>query len=79
MQEEPAYAVRAGRAEKERLRAPTPEPRTAGRTRFVLKDVRIFLNSLERAAALLRQGGVAVELAQRETEEALTVMIHIRR
>ena len=75
MQEKTMSPVRVGRAEKERLRAPAP----TGRTRFVLKDVRVFLNSLEHAVALLRQGGVTVELAQRETAEALTVTVHILR
>ncbi len=49
------------------------------RTRFVLKDTRVFLNSLQRAAALLRQGGVEVSLQQEETERELTVTVHICR
>ncbi len=72
-----------GPAEAERyvegLLHPTAPEREAGRTRFVLKDVRVFLNSLRHSMELLRRGGVASEMELRETEQEMTVTIHIRR
>ena len=79
MQEKTICPTRAGRAEKELLRTSPPSAKPTGRTRFVLKDVGVFLNSLEHSVTLLRQGGVRVELLQKETAEALTVIVHIRR
>jgi len=49
------------------------------RTRFVLKDVRVFLNSLQHSVELMRQGGVAVGVQKKETEKELTVTVRIRR
>lgn len=59
------------RAEEEAERGP--------RTRFVLKDVRVFLNSLQHSVELMRQGGVAVGVQKKETERELTVTVRIRR
>jgi len=50
-----------------------------GLTRFVLKDVRVFLNSLQHAVELMRQGGVEVGMSKAESEQELTVTVHIRR
>ena len=47
--------------------------------RFVLKDVRVFLNTLRRSADVMRRGGVAVDIAQEQTEEELLVTVRIRR
>lgn len=55
------------------------EPSGAGMTRFVLKDVRVFLNSLQHAVELMRQGGVEVGVKKEESEEELTVTVHIKR
>ena len=55
------------------------EPAEGGRSRFVLKDVRVFLNSLQRSVELMRQGGVAVGVQKKETERELTVTVRIRR
>ena len=51
----------------------------AGGSRFVLKDVRIFLNTLRRSVELMRRGGVDAALTQEETEEELLVTVRIRR
>lgn len=52
---------------------------TDGCTRFVMKDVRVFMNSLHRGVELMRRGGVDAEVSRRETEQELTVTIRIRR
>lgn len=57
------------------LLAPKPAPRT----RFVLKDVRIFLNSLRRSVDVMRRGGMDVTLDHRQTEQEVLVTIRIRR
>lgn len=49
------------------------------RSRFVLKDVRVFLNTLQHSVDLLRRGGVDAALEQVETEDGLLVTILIRR
>lgn len=49
------------------------------RARFVLKDVRIFLNSLHHSVDVMRRGGVDVRLDREQTEEEMLVTIHIRR
>lgn len=47
--------------------------------RFVMKDVRVFMNSLQKSVELMRRGGVDAEVSRRETEGELTVTIRIRR
>ena len=49
---------------------------TAKRT-FAMKDVRLFLNSVSRSFALMRQGGVAADMQRRETDDALILTISI--
>ena len=44
---------------------------------FILKDVRVFLNSLTRNLALMKQGGIDADMEQRETEDALILTISI--
>jgi ParB family chromosome partitioning protein len=61
------------------LSPPVEDPEPPGRTLFVLKDVRVFLNSLAHSVELMRQGGIGVSVEREESEEELTVMIHIRR
>lgn len=55
--------------------AKPPEPRT----RFVLKDVRVFLNSLRHSVDVMRRGGVDVTLEHRQEEEDMLVTIRIRK
>ena len=47
------------------------------KTRFVLKDVRIFLNSLSRDLELMRSGGIGVALTHSETDSELVLTINI--
>ena len=53
--------------------APKPEPRRT----LVLKDVRIFLNSLNRSLELMKQGGIDAGVKREETEDSLILTISI--
>ncbi len=46
---------------------------------FVLKDVRVFLNTLSRGLDVMKQGGIPAELKKQETEDALVLTISIPR
>ena len=63
------------------LAAPEPEPEAEPEPEkqrtFVLKDVRVFLNSLTRNLALMKQGGIDAGMEQRETDDALILTISI--
>lgn len=62
------------------LREPEPCPEEAKREAkktMVLKDVRIFLNSLNRSLELMKQGGIAAGMERQETEESLILTISI--
>ena len=56
-----------------RLQATPP----AGRRIFLLKDVRLFLNSLERGLRLIREAGVGAESRREDTEDAILLTIRI--
>jgi ParB family chromosome partitioning protein len=58
---------------------PAPPAPPSGQTRFVLKDVRVFFNSLQHSIALMRRGGVTVDMEQQETDETFVVTIRIQR
>jgi len=47
------------------------------RRSFVLKDVRVFLNTLSRSIDLMKQGGIDAGLRREETDEALILTISI--
>jgi ParB family chromosome partitioning protein len=44
---------------------------------FVIKDVRIFLNTLARTMSLMKQSGIEAESEQRETDKEIVVTIKI--
>ena len=46
---------------------------------FVMKDVRLFLNSLDRGLRLVRQAGVDARTERRDTEDAILLTIRIPR
>ena len=48
-----------------------------GRRTFLMKDVRLFLNSVSRSLDLMRQGGVEADMQRRETPDALILTISI--
>ena len=50
-----------------------PEPRRT----FVLKDVRVFLNTLSRSIDLMKQGGIEAGVQRRETDDSLILTISI--
>ena len=54
----------------------TPE-KPARRRAFILKDVRVFLNTLNHSLELMKQGGIAAGMKREETEEELIVTISI--
>ena len=60
------------------LSAPEEAPeRPAPRRTLVLKDVRVFLNSLNRSLEVMKQGGIDAGLRREETEDSLILTISI--
>lgn len=49
----------------------------ARRSAYILKDVRLFLNSVQRQVQLIRQNGVAAELTRQEAEDAVILTIRV--
>ena len=47
------------------------------RSTYVIKDVRLFLNSVERGVRLMQSAGVGAEVGRRDTEEEILLTIHI--
>jgi len=63
------------------LRAPEPTlekgSRSARKTLFVLKDVRVFLNTLTHGLDLMKQGGIDAGMEKHETDTELVLTISI--
>ena len=57
--------------------APGEAEKPEKRRSFVLKDLRIFLNSLNRSLDLMKQGGIAAGLKREETADSLILTISI--
>ena len=55
------------------------KPTAQSRTRLVLKDVRIFLNTLQKSVDIMRQGGVDVGLRREQNDREMVVTIRIKR
>ena len=58
----------------------TAENRTAPpqrRPTYIIKDVRLFLTSVERGVRLMQSAGVGAEVGRRDTEEEILLTIHI--
>ncbi len=53
------------------------EEKAAPKRSFVLKDVRVFLNTISRSLDLMKQGGIEAGMQRRETEDALILTISI--
>ena len=47
------------------------------RPAYIIKDVRLFLNSVERGVRLMQSAGVGAEVGRRDTEEEILLTIHI--
>ena len=54
-----------------------PPDKAAQKRTLVLKDVRIFLNSLNRSLDLMKQGGIDAGIRREETEDTLILTISI--
>jgi len=48
-----------------------------GRTTYIIKDVRLFLNSVERGLGVIRQAGLDARLGRQDTEEEICLTIRI--
>ena len=60
------------------LSAPDPPPPAPKRQRsFLMKDVRLFLNSINHSLALMKEGGIQADMARQETDDALILTISI--
>ena len=57
----------------------TPEEAPGARRQsvFLMKDVRLFLNTMDRSVELMRSGGVDADLRREETDDALIVTVRI--
>ena len=51
----------------------------AGRRTFIMKDVRLFLNSVDRGLRLMREAGVDAATERQDTEDAILLTIRIPR
>jgi len=72
--------VAAAEAYVEKLCAPPPEPpRPRKRGIFLMRDVRLFMNTLDRSLELMRAGGFDTALEREDTEEALILTVRISR
>ena len=69
--------VAAAESYVDELLAAGTQPTSAAKRTFVMKDVRLFLNSVSRSIELMRQGGVAADMQRRETDDALILTISI--
>ena len=47
------------------------------RPTYIIKDVRLFLNSVERGVRLMQSAGVGAEVGRRDSEEEILLTIHI--
>ena len=50
-----------------------------GRSAYIIKDVRLFLNSVERGIRLMRTAGVGAKIARQDTEEEICLTVRIPR
>ena len=44
---------------------------------YIIKDVRLFLNSIDRGLQMMRQGGVAADVGRRDTDSEILLTIRI--
>lgn len=53
------------------------EPKREAHKTFILKDVRVFLNTLTRSIDMMKQGGIDAGMSREETDDALILTISI--
>lgn len=56
---------------------PSPGQKPGRRTIFILKDVRVFLNTLTHGLDMMKQGGIDAEMQKHETDSELVLTISI--
>lgn len=66
--------VAAAEAYVDRLCAPAPPRR---KSVFLMKDLRLFLNTMDRSVELMRSGGLEASVEREEDDDALTVTVRI--
>lgn len=64
------------------LQSPAPEPeeekeQAQPKRSFILKDVRVFLNTISRSLDMMKQGGIDAGMRREETEDSLILTISI--
>ena len=68
-----------GSAAPEKTETPPPKKKKPERRRglFVMKDVRLFTNSLNRSLDVMRRGGIEADLSRSETDSELVFTVRI--
>ena len=61
----------------DRRLAELQSPPPAGRRTYIIKDVRLFLNSVDRGLRLIRDAGVDARTDRQETEEEIVLTLRI--
>jgi ParB family chromosome partitioning protein len=61
----------------ERRLAALQKEKPGGKRTFILKDVRLFLNSIDRGVHMMKEAGVHAKTEREETEEEILLTIHI--
>ena len=61
----------------ESLLADTQRQEPPRRGGYIVKDVRLFLNSIRHSVDVMRRSGVAADVERQETEEAITLTVRI--
>lgn len=56
---------------------PEEEPKPRRRSIFLMKDVRLFLNTLDRSLGMMRSGGIDAALERSENDSELTLTVRI--
>ncbi|MEG1747891.1 MAG: nucleoid occlusion protein, partial [Oscillospiraceae bacterium] len=59
------------------LDPPLGKPQKARPQPFILRDIRVFLNTIDRNLALVRSAGVAAHCDRTDTEDAILLTIQI--
>ena len=75
MAEEQMNVSAAERYVERLLEEKKPKPRHTG----VIKDIRIFYNSLDRAVRLVKESGIGIRSERRENDDSIEVIIHINK
>ena len=66
--------AQAERYIESRLQAPPP---SSGKRTYIIKDVRLFLNSVDRGLKLIRSAGVDAQSSREDTEDAILLTLRI--